>query len=72
VKGKPMTGSVSHAKLVTVQEVVGQMERRLGELLVLRASPDMYGSESLDGQVAELELWLARFDRLGAVDAPAV
>jgi hypothetical protein len=67
-----MAGSVSHARPVTVQEVVEQMERRLGELLALRASPDMYGSESLDGQVAELELWLARFDRLGAVDTTAV
>jgi hypothetical protein len=47
-----------------VDEIVDQMQRRLGELIMLRASPDMYGSELLDGQVTELELWLQRFGRL--------
>jgi hypothetical protein len=56
-----MTGSASKLGPQTAWEVVEQMERRLGELLALRASPDMYGSEMLDGQVAELELWIARF-----------
>lgn len=40
------------------------MERRWEELIALRASPDMYGSESLDGQLAELELWLLRAQRM--------
>ncbi|MDA3643033.1 hypothetical protein LZ318_19825 [Saccharopolyspora indica] len=51
---------------MTVREMVDQMERRWEELMTLRASPDMYGSESLDGQLAELELWLLRMQRLTA------
>lgn len=38
-------------------------ERRWEELMTLRASPDLYGSESLDGQVAELEMWLGWLQR---------
>ncbi|WP_190824602.1 hypothetical protein [Saccharopolyspora pogona] len=51
---------------VTLRELVEQMERRWEELMTLRASPDMYGSESLDGQLSELELWLLRMHRLTA------
>ncbi|WP_168584133.1 hypothetical protein [Saccharopolyspora sp. ASAGF58] len=51
---------------MTVRELVEQMERRWEELMTLRASPDMYGSESLDGQLSELELWLLRMHRLTA------
>ena len=51
---------------VTVRELVGEMERRWDELMALRAVPDMYGSELLDGQLAELELWLLRLRRLDA------
>lgn len=51
---------------MTVREMIDQMERRWEELMTLRASPDMYGSESLDGQLAELELWLLRMQRLTA------
>ena len=51
---------------VTVRDLVGEMERRWDELMALRASPDMYGSELLDGQLAELELWLLRLQRLDA------
>lgn len=47
-----------------VEELVEQMRRRWEELMTLRASPDMYGSESLDGQLSELELWLLRFQEL--------
>jgi hypothetical protein len=54
----------------TVHEAIEQMEDRLNELMVLRASPDMYGSEILDGQVAELELWLARLRSLSNTDHP--
>ena len=48
----------------TVRELTAQMQQRWEELMTLRASPDMYGSESLDGQLAELELWLVRLQRL--------
>ncbi len=51
---------------MTVRDLVGEMERRWDELMALRASPDMYGSELLDGQLAELELWLLRLRRLDA------
>ncbi|MHA6803575.1 hypothetical protein [Salinifilum ghardaiensis] len=44
----------------TVADLVEEMERRWQELVTLRVSPDMYGSESLDGQLSELELWLLR------------
>ncbi|MFI0462798.1 hypothetical protein ACH347_01815 [Saccharopolyspora sp. 5N102] len=51
---------------MTLREMVEQMEQRWEELNTLRASPDMYGSESLDGQLSELELWLLRMHRLTA------
>jgi hypothetical protein len=51
---------------VTLRELVEQMEMRWEELMTLRASPDMYGSESLDGQLSELELWLLRMHQLTA------
>ncbi len=44
----------------TVADLLEEMERRWRELATLRGSPDMYGSESLDGQLSELELWLLR------------
>lgn len=47
-----------------VQDLRNEMESRWAELMTLRASPAMYGSESLDGQLAELELWLGRLQRL--------
>lgn len=48
----------------TLRELRNEMESRWAELMTLRASPAMYGSESLDGQVAELELWLGRLQRM--------
>ncbi|GAA0527921.1 hypothetical protein GCM10011581_40770 [Saccharopolyspora subtropica] len=51
---------------MTLRELVEQMEQRWEELMALRASPDMYGSESLDGQLSELEMWLLRMHRLVA------
>lgn len=46
-----------------MDELGREMERRWEELMTLRASPEMYGSESLDGQVAELERWPGRLQR---------
>ncbi|GAA2794385.1 hypothetical protein [Saccharopolyspora taberi] len=51
----------------TVRELTEQMQQRWDELTALSASPDMYGSELLHGQLAELELWLARMRQLGDV-----
>ncbi|MEU5851147.1 hypothetical protein [Saccharopolyspora shandongensis] len=56
---------------MTLRDLVEQMERRWEELNTLRASPDMYGSESLDGQLSELELWLLRMHRLTAAGSAA-
>lgn len=47
-----------------IQDLRNEMESRWAELMTLRASPAMYGSESLDGQLAELELWLGHLQRL--------
>lgn len=45
---------------MSLPELIAEMEQRWNELSALRASPDMYGSESLDGQLSELEMWLLR------------
>lgn len=47
--------------------LIDAMEQRWQELNSLRASPDMYGSEGLDGQLSELELWLLQARRAATV-----
>lgn len=47
-----------------LEDLRTEMENRWAELMTLRASPAMWGSESLDGQLAELELWLGRLQRM--------
>jgi hypothetical protein len=49
----------------TLETLMADMRLRLDELLMLQASPDMYGSETLEGQVVELEMWIARVERIG-------
>lgn len=56
----PGTRTSEHA----LEDLRTEMESRWAELMTLRASPAMWGSESLDGQLAELELWLGRLQRM--------
>lgn len=47
-------------------ELLKAMERRRQELLSLRANPDADSSVNLDGQLAEVEMWLDRAGRVWA------
>ncbi|CAM02797.1 hypothetical protein A8924_3916 [Saccharopolyspora erythraea NRRL 2338] len=55
----------------TLRELAEQMRLRWEELMVLSAGPDMYGSEILDGQLVELEMWMSRIGRMGEVERAA-
>lgn len=49
---------------VTVEDLLDQMRERLGALTALSRGSDRYGSELLEGQRIELELWLDRLSRV--------
>lgn len=53
---------------MTTEDLLEQMRERLGALTTLTASPDMYGSELLEGQLIELELWLDRLQRVRSAE----